>query len=935
MPAESLNRRLPALAAALCLTVGVLLGSSGTAHATVPGFSIFEGTPSTSQAGGHPDVDLHLEFNIDYQAGAEQLQCETEDPAVDCLSPRALKIHWPAGFIGNPHVAAQCTLSEFNQSACPVDAQVGKVVINGEEFGNSIYGWVPLYNMQTRPDQAGELAFFVGLFGSPIFLELTGRTDGDYGLDAITSPIIPLPFNNLTTTLWGVPQDPSHDFERFVTPLSGLGVCIQGAFFGNNGCDPGGFFSPTHAKATLPEKPFLQNPTTCGIPLTLKGEIEYYNGRVGFGESPWPATTGCDQSSFNPSVVAKPTTSRADTASGLDTDLKVPQPQSPDTPSPSELRTSTVTLPEGFTINPAAADGKVLCPQALSGFGTLLGATCPDFSRIGTSLIDVAALPEPIPGALYLAEPLPGDPYRVLLTGDGFGTHIKLFGSIKADPQTGRISFVFDDLPQSPLQEFQLHVFGSERGVLATPEHCGSFPVESEFVPWNSSLNPRSTLSFISVESGPNGTPCPSGPRPFAPNIRAGMENSTAGSASPFTFTLRRADGDQYLTGFKVQSPPGFTASLAGVAYCPEAALAKLNDPNYSGLAERNAPACPAGSQIGTVVAGAGPGTHPLYTGGKVYLAGPYKGAPLSLVAVVPAVSGPYDLGTVATRAAIDVNRETVQVTTTSDPLPRIFGGIPLRVRYIRIQLDRPNFTHSPTNCSPLSIDSSMSGDEGGATTINTPFQVANCDELAYKPRMSLRLSGGVGRLGHPTIHAVVRAGGGEANTHSLVVTLPKGELLDNNHIGAVCTRVDFDAGNCPSTAVIGSAEVQTPLLDQPLRGKVYLRSSQQGLPDLAVDLNGQLHVVAIGHVKSVAGRFRTVFDAIPDVPFSKIVFDLAGGSVGLLQNSETLCGKNKRFTAAFTAHDEVRRTTSSPLRVRCGKTSSRKHRGTGHRGKK
>jgi hypothetical protein len=922
------NRRGATLAAA---ALAALALSATPAQATLPGFDRMDGTPSTTQAGGHPDVQLNITYRQDYQAG-HPLQCESEDATTACVSTRSFRIHWPTGFIGNPHVTPLCTLTEFNQAACPANSQIGKVAIIGQENGNIQIGWFPLYNMETRPDQAGLLAFVVPLYGAPVFLDLSARTDGDYGLEAVSSPQIPTPFREFQTTLWGVPQSPAHDFERFVTPLTGLALCIQGPEFGEDGCFPSqGFTSPTHAKSTIPEAPFLQNPTTCGVPLTLSADIEYSNGLEGHAEAPWPATTGCNQASFDPSVVVKPTTSQAETASGIDADLRVPQTQSAGAPAPSELRTSIVTLPKGFSINPAAADGKMLCPNALSAIGTLLAATCPEYSKIGTLMLDVAALPAPIPGSLYLAQSLPGDPYRILLAADGFATHVKLLGSAKADPTTGRVSLVFEDLPQSPLQEFQLHIFGSERGVLATPEKCGTYPVEAKFIPWNNALNPRDSLSFITIDSGPAGTPCPNGPRPFAPRLAAGAANNTAGFYSPFSFFVAREDAHQYLTGLTVKTPPGFSASLRGIPYCSEAAISSLAAPGHGGVAEQSSSACPAASRVGTVAAAAGPGTRPLNVTGRVYLAGPYKGAPLSLLVVVPAVSGPYDLGNVAVRVAIRVDPITAAVTADSAPVPQIFGGIPLRVRDIRVDLDRPNFAINPTNCDPFSVDATVTGNEGASSDLANRFQVGNCDELAYAPKLSIRLSGGINRRGHPAIHAVLRNAPGEANSKTISTTLPKGELLDNSHIGTVCTRVDFANDSCPKGALVGRAEVTTPLLDQPLKGFVYLRSSSHQLPDLALDLEGQIDIETAGHVDSVNGRLRTTFVAIPDVPVSKIVLDLAGGAKGLLQNARPICGSGKKANVKMIGQNGAQVRQAIKLQASCRKGARHKRAGSKH----
>ena len=430
---------------ALIVLAAVGAGAANAAYEHVePGYESFEVTPTTSQAGGHPDVNIDFIMRIDETFGEGDV-CES-----DCLYPRTNAVHWPEGFIGNPHVAPKCTLSEFSIASCPSDAQIGYFSLKG--LGEGIF--VPLYNMETNPEQAGLLGFTAPLIAFPVFLELSGRTQSDYGLDAVSTPQVRLPFPHFQLVLWGVPASEDHAARRFATPMVGAGFCFEQA--GKEGCPPGEpFGSETFAPATVPPAPFLQNPTTCGVSLTVTGEIEYYGGKVGKETIPWPETTSCNQASFNPSVTAKPTTGASDTPTGIDATLKVPQTQSPITPSPSELKVARVTLPEGFSINPNAADGKLACPDILSSIGTKLPADCPEFSKIGTLNLDVAALPEPLPGALYLAEPKPGEPYRVLLAASGFATNVKLLGTVETDPVTGRVSLAFKSLPQAPLQEFE------------------------------------------------------------------------------------------------------------------------------------------------------------------------------------------------------------------------------------------------------------------------------------------------------------------------------------------------------------------------------------------------------------------------------------------------------------------------------------------------
>jgi hypothetical protein len=878
------------------------------------GFIHFEMEPSDTQAGGHPDLNIVTEW----KSGG---LFSGSGGAVTLPTLRRLKVHTPTGFIGDPHVTPKCTLTEFSSAACPVDSQIGTVAI--PNFG--IFGiYFPLYNMETSPEQAGLLGFTTPLIAAPVFLELTSRTDGDYGLDTVSTPQIKLGINSLETNLWGVPADPIHDIHRFVTPLSGLATC----FDYQNGCPPGEG-SKTFAKSNIPERPFLQNPTTCGVELVGHADVEYYEEYEVSGETTYPATTGCQQLSFSPSILAKPTTDRSDTASGLDLTIKVPQSQSGETPSSSELRTSLITLPEGFTINPNAADGKVACPNIAARIGTLFEAVCPQDSKIATLNLDVAALPGPIPGAIYLAEPKAGDPYRVILAADGFATHVKLLGSVRPDPRTGQLTLAFEDLPQSPLQEFDVHVFGSERGLFASPPKCGHTPVQSEMVPWDHELLNSHSTGFMDFIGGPNGTGCPGATRPFAPTARSGVVNDTAGAHSPFSVTIARSDGDQNLTGLNVNTAPGFAATLKGVPYCPQAAIDTLRSPGHSGRAELVSPACPAASRIGTATTGVGAGNHPLYTPGQVYLAGPYKGAPLSLLVVVPAVSGPYDLGNVVVRAAIFVDPVTAQVKTVSDPIPQILEGVPLRLRSLLVNLDRPDFAINPTNCAPLSTETVSFGSEGASFNESGHFQVANCANLSFDPKLGLKLIGSTKRRAHPALRAVLKTAPGEANLSKIAVTMPKNELLDNSHIGTVCTRVQFSANACPADSIYGKATAVTPLLDQPLSGNVYLRAGNHKLPDLVADLHGQFDIEVAGRIDSAKGAgLRARFETIPDAPVSEFVLEMAGGKKGLLINSRNLCKVDRKAEQQLVGQNGAQIARKAKLQAACGSKASGSHKG-------
>jgi hypothetical protein len=391
---------------------------------------------------------------------------------------------------------------------------------------------------------------------------------------------------------------------------------------------------------------------------------------------------------------------------------------------------------------------------------------------------------------------------------------------------------------------------------------------------------------------------------------------------------LTRNDGDQDLTKFSATLPPGMIAKLAGTSECPdqsiEAAKAK------SGRQEQQSPSCPASSQIGHVLGGAGVGQVLTYAEGKIYLAGPYQGAPLSVAAIVPAVAGPFDVGTIVTRQALQLDPRTGVVTADgdrSDPIPHILAGIPLKVRDVRVYVDKPNFTLTPTSCDPFQTTAQIWG--GGtdvfSSTDDTPhsladrFQVANCQSLGFKPRLDLKLKGGTKRGGHPALTGTYTPRAGDANLKGLVLRLPRSAFLDQGHIRTICTRVQFAQKSCPQAAIYGHATAYTPLLDQPLSGPVYLRSSNHNLPDFVAELHGIVDVEAVARIDSKAGGIRATFSEVPDAPLSKVVVQMQGQKKGLIVNSTDLCAKAHRANLQLEAQNGKRLSARPEMRAGCG----------------
>jgi len=549
------------------------------------------------------------------------------------------------------------------------------------------------------------------------------------------------------------------------------------------------------------------------------------------------------------------------------------------------------------------------------GYKTRASAHCPDAAKIGTAEIDVPALPRVLHGSIYQRTPEPGHLFRIWLVSDELGLHLKVSGDIHLDPSSGQITSLFLDNPQAPVRSFELHFKSGPRAPLATPGSCGVYQSHYELAPWSGAPAVLGE-SPMTIDQG-----CDTGG--FSPQLSAGTADPTAGAYSPFVLTLHRQSGEQNVASLDVSMPPGLLAKLAGVAVCGEAG-AMVGD-------------CPAASQVGATAVASGPGSSPLWIPqpGKdptaVYLSGPYKGAPYSLTVKVPAQAGPFDLGTVITRAGIYVDPETTEVTVKSDPLPQILEGVPITYRTIHVEVNRPSFTLNPTSCAPMSVRARVASVAGVVANPSSPFRVGSCASLPFKPRLSLLLKGSTKRSAHPALRAELRAAAGDANIAKAVVGLPHSEFLAQEHIRTICTRVQFAASTCPAGSVYGHARAISPLLDQPLEGPVYLRSSSNLLPDLVADLRGAIHVVLVGRIDSVNGGIRTSFDMVPDAPVSKFVLSMEGGKKGLLVNSRNLCASVDRASVSLVAQSGKAIRQRPTLRASCSKRTKKNVKKTHH----
>ncbi len=856
-----------------------------------------EGNPYT-QAGGHPYMSVtHYDYNHTLVPSRNGTMGSLTGFIKDVLT------ELPPGRVGGTVVPPRCPGFVADEEKCSGDTQVGTITIEYfESSGARATRTRGLFNVFAPRGTAGRYSSIDPYVASDASI----RSEGDYGATAGAFDITEeARIVGVTAKIWGVPSDPGHDSER---------RCPNGA-------------SPCVSNA--PKLPLLRNPTTCsGDPLTTHARVSTWEAPNDFAEASalTPPITGCDQLEFEPTVKVQPTTDLADSPSGLHVEIHVPQNQDPAKLDPPDLRHAVFNLPAGLAINPATANGMLGCAPGQVDLHGANPANCPNASEVGSVEIDTPLLDHPLHGGIYVATPY-DNPFDSLfaiyiaVADPETGVTIKLAGKIEVDPETGQLTTSLSDNPQLPFEDFTLDFFGGPQALLRTPATCGTYTTRATLTPWSAphSGPPAEPSDSYRIVAGAGGRGCPPdlAQAPNRPAFRAGTISPRAGAYSPFVLQLEREDGTQEIAALDVAPPPGLTGRIAARGSCPEAALAAAE--RKTGAEELAAPSCALSTLLGSVNIGAGSGPAPVHVPGKTYLAGPYKGAPLSIAVVVPMMAGPFDLGTTVVRAALLVDLQTGQIRIQTDRLPAMSAGILLNVRSISVRLDGPEFTLNPTSCEPMAVQGQATSVFGQAAALTDPFRVGGCRRLGFAPRLGLRLFGKTHRGSHPKLRAVLRMPRRGANISRVGVTLPPSQFLDNEHIRNICTKEQFAAESCPADSVYGYARAWTPLLDNPLEGPVYLRSSDHRLPDLIARLNGQVRFELSARIGSSRGRIRANVEGLPDVPVTKFVLTMEGGGKGLLQNGAGICDTPQRSAVEFEGQNGRVRNLQVQVRPQCG----------------
>jgi hypothetical protein len=842
----------------------ILVASAGAAGTFGLEPGSFTTTVSTQQAGAHPD--LRVTFKVADEAHSPPHPETMKD----------IRFELPKGLVAAANATPTCPMASVVsvfEKPCPPDTIVGAVTVLIESFPLKTL----VYNVTPSPDEPAAFAFNA-LY--PVRLDSSVRSDGDYGIDTLTTNVSEAAWvRGVNLTLWGVPAEHNGPGPE----ETNLGLSYGG---------PG----------TGLRLPLMTNPTECsGAPLTSHIAIDSWQHPGDFfpAETSLGEITGCDKLEFSPSVDFRPDSGEAGVPAGFTFDLNLPQNSEPLGLVAPDVKELKMQMPEGVTLSTGAAEGLQSCSDEQVGVGSLAEPNCPTASKVGSVVLESPVLNKPLIGSAYLGTQLSNDPLsgklvRLFLIAQGSGVTIRLPGTFVVDPVSGRLTGTFANNPQLPLSNLKVTFTGGPHAVLSTPSTCGTYTTHTEITPWSSSAASTSDPSFV-IDSN-----CAASSQ-FTPSLEAGVTSPVAGSSSPLSLTLSRPDGQQALSSLNVTLPPGLLGNIGSVPLCADAQAA-------SGT-------CSAASQIGHVTVAAGHGPSPLYVpqAGKaptaVYLAGPYGGAPFSLSIVVPAQAGPFDLGTVVVRAALFVDRHDAHVSVKSDPLPTIVSGMPLNLQKINVTVDRPGFMLAPTSCNPMQVTGTATSAAGTTAALASRFQVGSCASLKFAPKFSAGVTGGVSHKGGKTsvlaskpngiklhVKLVYPSGplGSQANIAMVKVALPKQLPSRLSTLQKSCTAAQFAANpaGCPAESIVGSATATTPLLPVSLTGPAYFVShGGEAFPSLTMVLQGYgVTVELVGTTLIRKGITSTTFKEVPDVPIGSFELTLPQGKFSALAGNGDLC---------------------------------------------
>lgn len=812
--------------------------------------------------------------------------------------PKDINVALPPGLLGNPIAVPQCSQAEFQQSTsnypCPADTQVG-IISLFFYGGRTAVQTGSVYNIAPPPGYPAELGFTVaGLTHEAMLFRVHPESDRRYRLTAEISNLTEAdPVQAGILTLWGVPADPRHDLERFAPdgiPGAPSGVTPRPFLTYPTGCHRGALTAALLTDSWQSPQPLESLPPAGALAQS----------------STMPEPSGCEELSFNPSINVQPNDPHAGAPSGYTIDFHVPQNEDPVGRATPDLKKATIAFPPGTAISLPSADGLQACsdnPADPAGdqFGVTSAtpASCPAASQVGTVRIETPLLSSALEGEVFLGKPAcgpcspkdaeEGKLFRLFAQAEGSGVSVKVEGSASLNQSTGQLTATFDNSPQLPFDDLKLMLKGGARAPLANPSTCGVPLVATSQLMSYSSESPSEPASEPFEVSG-----CPA-PQ-FSPSFNAGTIENQAGRFSPMTFTFSRTDQDEDLGAISVHTPGGLLGMLATVPQCPGSQV-------VTGT-------CDSSSRIGAVTVGLGTGGNPLYVKGDAFLAGPYNGAPFSLVFMIHAIAGPFDLGDVVVRAAIDVDPRTAALTVRSDALPQTLDGIPLHIRTLNLTIDRERFMFNTTSCERMTIEGRATSVHAVTAVTSVPYQAANCATLPFAPKLKALSAARTTKRDGAKLRVTIIAGAGQANIAKLKVALPKQLPSRLTTLQNACPYRVFNSNpaSCPPASVVGTGTARTPVLSRPLVGPAYLVShGGVAFPDLDIVLQGEGVTISLdGQTNIKRGVTSSTFKAVPDAPLSRFDIVFPQGRYSLLGANGNLCKTPLNMPTVLTGQNGV-----------------------------
>jgi hypothetical protein len=879
-------------------------------------FSGADGSVDT-QAGSHPyETTFAVAFN------------QLASGEVAGGQPRNLETELPPGFFGEPGATPQCTRALLDAQACPIDTEIGTNIVFRANFGPGGpggYEIYPLFNMVPPPGVADEFA--MSFYGLIVLFDSNVSSAGGYNIVTHVNNIPQVDLEESIVTLWGVAPEASHNATR-ISENPDSSECIH------NGCS-----------SSAVAKPFLTLPTSCEGPQsfaihgssTWTDENEDTVASVPSHDETGTPTgfTGCGSLSFAPSLSAVPDTSFADTPAGLSVEVKVPQEglREPEGVVASTLKNTAVALPAGVVINPGQAAGLTACQEEQANVHGEGPQSCPLSSKVGTVKIQTplleGELESELEGDVYVLQSNPPE-LKLLLAASGDGVYLKLVGTVHlcesageivAGPGAladrtcqapGQLITTFEETPSLPFTLFKLTFSGGAQAALDTPTQCGLYSTSYDFTPWASPFGADVLGSggFL-IEHGPktlsepNGSPCPGAQLPFTPELIAGATNPKGGAFTNFSLLLRRGDGQQRIEKLSFKAPAGLGGMLSTVPLCPEPQASKGE--------------CSEASKIGHATVASGPGPYPLVLPEPgnpefpIYLTGPYGGAPFGLSIVSPIIAGPFNLGTIVTRAKIEIDPHTAQITVTTEPLPQVIDGVPTDLRLIDSVIERPGFMFNPTHCAPASFSGTASGTPpagqggpGASAPISTSFDLVGCKGLAFTPKFTASTEGKTSKSDGASLTLKVTRETGpasdQANFALAKIELPKALPSRLTTLQRACLAATFEANpaKCPPESDIGHIKVVTPELPVPLEGPAYFVShGGEAFPSVIFVLQGDnvtIDVVSTTYI-SKSGITSATIKAAPDAPFTSFELTFPEKPFSALGTNKNLCAPTQTVT--------------------------------------